>query len=639
MLNDVSATSTNDGAAKVLDVPITVDCAEIDIEKTAADATVDPGDNVTYTITVTNNGDGEARDVVVTDTLPTNPGLDWTVTVSPEGAGTCDTDSVPMTCDLGTIAGGDTVTITLTSPTTAAICAGDNTIENTVSVTTSNDGRNTSDADVEAEGNQPTVITVDCAEIDIEKTAADATVDAGDNVTYTITVTNNGDGEARDVVVTDTLPTNPGLDWTVTVSPEGAGTCDTDSVPMTCDLGTIAGGDTVTITLTSPTTAAICAGDNTIENTASVTTSNDGRDTSDADVEAEGNQPTVITVDCAEIDIEKTAADATVDTGDNVTYTITVTNNGDGEARDVVVTDTLPTNPGLDWTVTVSPEGAGTCDTDSVPMTCDLGTIAGGDTVTIALTSPTTAAICAGDNTIENTASVTTSNDGRDTSDADVEAEGNQPTVITVDCAEIDIEKTAADATVDACDNVTYTITVTNNGDGRARDVVVTDTLPTNPGLDWTVTVSPEGAGTCDTDSVPMTCDLGTIAGGDTVTITLTSPTTAAICAGDNTIENTPSVTTSNDGRDTSDADVEAEGNQPTVITVDCAEIDIEKTAADATVDAGDNVTYTITVTNNGDGEARDVVVTDTLPPTRAWTGPSRSAPRAQAPATPTRCP
>ena len=131
---------------------------------------------------------------------------------------------------------------------------------------------------------------------------------------------------------------------------------------MTCDLGTIAGGDTVTITLTSPTTAAICAGDNTIENTASVTTSNDGHDTSDADVEAEGNQPTVITVDCAEIGITKVADTPEVSATQPISYTITVTNTGDGEAHDVTVTNTLPTGGGIVWTATVSPEGAGTCD-------------------------------------------------------------------------------------------------------------------------------------------------------------------------------------------------------------------------------------------------------------------------------------
>ena len=31
---------------------------------------------------MTNTGDGEARDVTVTDTLPTNPGLVWTATPS-----------------------------------------------------------------------------------------------------------------------------------------------------------------------------------------------------------------------------------------------------------------------------------------------------------------------------------------------------------------------------------------------------------------------------------------------------------------------------------------------------------------------------------------------------------------------------
>ena len=472
----------------------------------------------------------------------------------------------------------------------------------------------------------PTIITVNCADIDLTKVADNSVVDAGDDIGYLITVFNNDDGLAHGVSVTDNLPVVSGVVWSIDeAGTDAAANCTLVGNALSCAVGDLAENTSLQVHVVSDTTGDSCG---TMLNDVSAGSTNDGS----AEV-----LDVPITVNCAEIDIEKTAGSATVNAGDEVTYTITVTNDGDGEARDVVVTDTLPTNAGLDWTVTVSPEGAGTCDTDSVPMTCDLGTIAAGDTVTITLTSPTDATTC-DDNVIENTASVRTSNDGSDTSDADVEAEGDQPTTITVNCAEIDIEKTAGAATVNAGDNVTYTITVTNDGDGEAHDVVVTDTLPTNAGLDWTVTVSPEGAGTCDTDSVPMTCDLGTIDSGDTVTITLTSPTDATTCA-DNVIENTASVRTSNDGSDTSDADVEAEGDQPTTITVNCAEIDIEKTAGAATVNAGDNVTYTITVTNDGDGEARDVVVTDTLPTNAGLDWTVTVSPEAQGPATPTRCP
>ena len=99
----------------------------------------------------------------------------------------------------------------LTSPTDASTCA-DNTIENGASVTTSNDGSASTDPQ------DPATITVQCADIGIDKTTDTPEVTAGDQVRYTITVTNDGDGDAHDVTVTDTLPTNPGLVWTATPS-------------------------------------------------------------------------------------------------------------------------------------------------------------------------------------------------------------------------------------------------------------------------------------------------------------------------------------------------------------------------------------------------------------------------------------
>ena len=47
-------------------------------------------------------------------------------------------------------------------------------------------------------------------------------------------------------------------------------------------------------------------------------------------------------------------------------------------------------------------------------------------------------------------------------------------------------------------------------------------------------------------------------------------------------------------------------------MTVECPDLDIEKVAALAvtTVNAGDQISFTITVTNNGPGDAYDVVVT-----------------------------
>src|SRR4029078_6759780 len=73
--------------------------------------------------------------------------------------------------------------------------------------------------------------------------------------------------------------------------------------------------------------------------TASVTTSNDGSDESDASVD----------VLCADIDVDKTADAASVSAGEQIGFTVTLTNHGAGEAKGVQFTDVLPA--GLTWSI------------------------------------------------------------------------------------------------------------------------------------------------------------------------------------------------------------------------------------------------------------------------------------------------
>ncbi len=77
------------------------------------------------------------------------------------------------------------------------------------------------------------------------KTDGDDCADLDDTLTYIITVTNNGAGDATGVTVTDTLP--GGVTF-VSADP-GAGSCGFSAGTLTCSLGTITSGNSVTITL------------------------------------------------------------------------------------------------------------------------------------------------------------------------------------------------------------------------------------------------------------------------------------------------------------------------------------------------------------------------------------------------------
>src|SRR4029078_8351794 len=61
-------------------------------------------------------------------------------------------------------------------------------------------------------------------------------------------------------------------------------------------------------------------------------------------------------------------------------------------------------------------------------------------------------------------------------------------------------------------------------------------------------------------------------------------------------------------------------------VTVNCPDIKVEKTADAATVNAGDQLGFTVTVSNIGPGNATGVTFTDALPAGVARTGRSESA-------------
>lgn len=86
---------------------------------------VDVGDDVTYTVTVTNNGPGSATEVVVSVTLPA--GLDF---VSADAdAGDCTASAGSVDCELGDLPAGDSVEIRIVA---TAAQSGEVTVEATV---------------------------------------------------------------------------------------------------------------------------------------------------------------------------------------------------------------------------------------------------------------------------------------------------------------------------------------------------------------------------------------------------------------------------------------------------------------------------------------------------------------------------
>ena len=560
--NTASVTTGNDGSDEA-SASTEVKCAVIDLTKVADAASVSAGDTIGFVITATNTGTGTATNVTVTDVLPTQAGLSWTIDAANSDTG-CSISAGTLTCNFGSLAPNASKHVHIVSGTTKASCA---TIDNTANVTTGNDGSDQASASTQ----------VLCGDVSITKVADQGSVSAGDTIGFVITVKNNGTGNATTVTVTDTLPTQAGLSWSIDGANSDAG-CSISGGVLTCNFGTLTPGQSKHVHITSPTTKDSCA---TIDNTANVTTGNDGS----------GQASDSVVVNCAAIDVNKVADAASVSAGDQIGFTVTLSNTGAGTATGLSFTDPLPTGGGaLSWSI--SPASAGWSISNG-NLVFSPTTLAAGASTSVHVIATTTKADCG---TIDNTATVTTSNDGSDTASASVD----------VNCADIHLLKVADAGSVSAGDTIGFVITVTNSGAGEARGVTVTDVLPTQAGLNWSIDAANSDSG-CSISGGTLTCNFGTLAAGASRHVHITSPTTSASCA---TINNTATVTTSNDGS--------AQASDSVV--VNCPTLEVVKVADAGTVNAGDPIGFSIVVTNTGLGTAKSVTLNDPLPAGVTWT-------------------
>ena len=216
--------------------------ADLSIAKADVLNTVAVGDQINYTVTVTNNGPDLAQGVVVTDTLPGSVTFVAANTVG----GTCGESGGIITCNLDDMANAAVTAIAIDVTTTAV-----GQVTNNVSVTASTADPNTGN---NAANDVTNVVAQPTPKADLGMTQSDAVdpVNLGDNVTYNLTVTNNGPDSATGVVVTDTLPT--GSDYVSGTADQGS--CFDGGTSAFCSLGTMANGASVNIALVLTTTVA-----------------------------------------------------------------------------------------------------------------------------------------------------------------------------------------------------------------------------------------------------------------------------------------------------------------------------------------------------------------------------------------------
>ena len=471
---------------------------EITPDKTIDNDSPNFGDKVSYTVTVT-NGEFEANNVIVKDVV----GNGLTVTdISDNGQYDPITHTITWIVDL---AKNEVKTFTV-----EATVSGYGNISNKVVV-----------------GNKTIFKNVDVPEITPKKDVNNTTPNFGENVAYTIVVSNDGISDAKQVVITDTLA--KGLKF-LGANYNGVYDENTHTVTWTLDIDS----------------------GKTVELKVNVTVEDYGVLTNNVTV---GNKTSSVNITVPEIIPNKTADIENPNFGDNVTYTVTVTNDGNADAKAVVVRDVL----GKDLKF-VSATGTYTFDeaTNTITWTVDVDA---GKTETFTVVA-----------TVINYGNVTNSL-----------VVGNKTFNKNVTVPEITPDKTVDNENPNFGDDLTYTVTVKNEGNGNANDVIIVDAL--GKGLEY---VSSTGNYDNKTNTITWKVDL---ASGETKTFTV-----VAKIIGYTDVTNEVTV-----------------GNKTAAVTVDIPEIIPAKDVNNTTPNFGDKVEYTITVNNNANKDAKQVVIVDTL--------------------------
>lgn len=545
------------------------------------------GGTLTYEIVVTNSGPSTANNVIVSDSLPA--GLTFSSVNST--AGTAAEASGVITVNIPTLAVNASATITVVT-----------TIQNDFAGSTIPNSA-TADADDAAQvtANATTAVNPNL-DLQITKTDSVDPVNRGDQLTYTLTVVNNGPSAATNVEVVDTLPSDVTF-VSATGGTVTAGTVGT-SDPVTIDLGSMASGATRTITIVVNVSQSAAT---TFSNTALVrsTESTGGFDSNTAN-----NTATQSTSTEAIIDLAITKADSAdpVRPGENLVYTVVVTNNGPSDATLVNVSDNLPDGIRITsatttaGTVTIPASAEDTTAANPDDLLVNIGNLANGATVTITINATVLPGTTG---TLTNVATVSTT----DTTVTENVTANNTATETTGLTPAVDLRITKTDSAdpVIAGNALTYTITVTNDGPSTATNVNLTDTLPT--GVTFTSATSSQG--TVTNNAGVVSGNLGTLAPNASATITLIVGVNSATRG---TITNTASV-------QATQTDTNTTNNTATQETVINSSVDLVLTKVDSVdpATAGGSLNYTIVVTNNGPSSATNVVVTDTLPTTLAF--------------------
>jgi len=423
--------------------------ADIQVDQNINTTTPNYQDEITITITTTNNGPDNATGVQITDKLPS--GLTYISHNTIKGT----YDPTTGIWNIGNLNNGENVTLTLIAKisTTGTI----KNLANKTSSTPSDDWNHDNNA-------KTIIITVCCgSDIGVDQTINNTTPNYLDTVTVTVYAKNYGCDYATNVQITDLL--TPGLEYISHTTNHGT------FANGVWTINNLQCGQEAVITIIARVTQA-CVVTNTVTRTGgSQYDYNPTNDIKSVDLNIE---------EAAYVEVTKTASPSNPNYKDTVTYTITATNKGPDDASGVSINYALPNG--------ITLIGSSTNRGSYSNGVWTIGNLADGETVTLTITALINATGTITDNSLTVTQDQYVWNN---TLPGPVN--WNIP-----QSADIQVTQTVSNNTPTAESNVNFSISTKNNGPNNASGVQVTIKLPTgltmvnwkvswNGGLSWII--------------------------------------------------------------------------------------------------------------------------------------------------------
>ncbi|WP_299822038.1 T9SS type A sorting domain-containing protein [uncultured Pontibacter sp.] len=418
----------------------TYDCSvDLAVTHTASGGNYIIGKPFTYTVSIANNGPQFATGITLRDLIDNNT-LNF-ISATPSHGTYNATTGIWTVTDMGV---GATRTLTITASPKVIGTINQTASINSLQQTDSNPVNNTATATINVQA---------AADIEVKNVASGTTFNNGDIVTYTITAKNLGPNNATSVAITDVLPTG------VVFESATATTGTYNSTTGVWSVGNLGSSQTATLTLKAKINRL-----GTITTTASL----NSRTGAELDENPANNSSsnTINVNPAADVAITNTVNNAAPYQGEDIVYTIRVTNNGPNNATNVSVADQIPA--GLTITNYTTTAGA----IDIANGVWNVGTVINGTSQTLTLYArPTVTGQISLVSSQTHTEFDSNSSNNSATSTINVGA--------TADVAVSNVVAPVKENYING-DIVTYTVVVRNNGPSSATNVVVTDKLPSS---------------------------------------------------------------------------------------------------------------------------------------------------------------